>query len=153
MLEIRTATEQDIDAILELNRQIGLIHFEHAPEVFCPPSPQERDFLLNAIGSEGRLFCVAVLDAEVVGFLTARIDINEAIPFLTRLPICRIGSVVVDEHHRSRGIGKALIAHCDDWAKARDACQIRLEVMSFNERAKSLYETLGFKVQSQIMAR
>ncbi|MDF2413541.1 GNAT family N-acetyltransferase [Aeromonas sp. 1HA1] len=153
MLEIRTATGQDIDAILELNRQIGLIHFEHAPEVFCPPSPQERDFLLNAIGSEGRLFCVAVLDAEVVGFLTARIDINEAIPFLTRLPICRIGSVVVDEHHRSRGIGKALIAHCDDWAKARDACQIRLEVMSFNERAKSLYETLGFKVQSQIMAR
>jgi ribosomal protein S18 acetylase RimI-like enzyme len=153
MLEIRTATGQDIDAILELNRQIGLIHFEHAPDVFCPPSPQERDFLLNAIGSEGRLFCVAVLDAEVVGFLTARIDINEAIPFLTRLPICRIGSVVVDEHHRSRGIGKALIAHCDDWAKARDACQIRLEVMSFNERAKSLYETLGFKVQSQIMAR
>ncbi|WP_275930076.1 N-acetyltransferase [Aeromonas sp. 1HA1] len=152
-MEIRTATGQDIDAILELNRQIGLIHFEHAPEVFCPPSPQERDFLLNAIGSEGRLFCVAVLDAEVVGFLTARIDINEAIPFLTRLPICRIGSVVVDEHHRSRGIGKALIAHCDDWAKARDACQIRLEVMSFNERAKSLYETLGFKVQSQIMAR
>ncbi|MGL4353964.1 MAG: GNAT family N-acetyltransferase [Aeromonas popoffii] len=152
-MEIRTATEQDIDAILELNRQIGLIHFEHAPEVFCPPSPQERDFLLNAIGSEGRLFCVAVLDAEVVGFLTARIDINEAIPFLTRLPICRIGSVVVDEHHRSQGIGKALIAHCDDWAKARDACQIRLEVMSFNERAKSLYETLGFKVQSQIMAR
>jgi ribosomal protein S18 acetylase RimI-like enzyme len=153
MLEIRTATGQDIDAILELNRQIGLIHFEHAPEVFCPPSPQERDFLLNAIGSEGRLFCVAVLDAEVVGFLTARIDINEAIPFLTRLPICRIGSVVVDEHHRSRGIGKALIAHCDDWAKARDACQIRLEVMSFNERAKSLYQSLGFQRQSEIYAR
>jgi ribosomal protein S18 acetylase RimI-like enzyme len=153
MLEIRTATGQDIDAILELNRQIGLIHFEHAPDVFCPPSPQERDFLLNAIGSEGRLFCVAVLDAEVVGFLTARIDINEAIPFLTRLPICRIGSVVVDEHHRSRGIGKALIAHCDDWAKARDACQIRLEVMSFNERAKSLYQSLGFQRQSEIYAR
>lgn len=152
-MEIRKATEQDIDAILELNRQIGLIHFEHAPEVFCPPSPQERDFLLNAIGSEGRLFCVAVLDAEVVGFLTARIDINDAIPFLSKLPICRIGSVVVDENHRSRGIGKALIAHCDGWAKAHDACQIRLEVMSFNERAKSLYQSLGFQRQSEIYAR
>ncbi|WP_348687275.1 GNAT family N-acetyltransferase [Aeromonas bestiarum] len=152
-MEIRKATEQDIDAILELNRQIGLIHFEHAPEVFCPPSPQERDFLLNAIGSEGRLFCVAVLEAEVVGFLTARIDINDAIPFLTKQPICRIGSVVVDENHRSRGIGKALIAHCDGWAKAHDACQIRLEVMSFNERAKSLYQSLGFQRQSEIYAR
>ncbi|MCH7346608.1 GNAT family N-acetyltransferase [Aeromonas sp. MR7] len=152
-MEIRKATEQDIDAILELNRQIGLIHFEHAPEVFCPPSPQERDFLLNAIGSEGRLFCVAVLEAEVVGFLTARIDINDAIPFLTKQPICRIGSVVVDENHRSRGIGKALIAHCDDWGKAHGAHQIRLEVMSFNERAKALYEALGFKMLSQTMAR
>ncbi|MGL5482178.1 MAG: GNAT family N-acetyltransferase, partial [Aeromonas veronii] len=39
------------------------------------------------------------------------------------------------------------------WAKARDAQQIRLEVMAFNERAQALYEALGFKVQSQIMAR
>jgi hypothetical protein len=29
----------------------------------------------------------------------------------------------------------------------------RLEVMAFNERAKALYASLGFKVQSQIMAR
>lgn len=109
--------------------------------------------MLDAIAAEGRLFCVAEQDGRVVGFLTARIDINESVPFLTRAPICRIGSVVVDEQHRSRGIGKALIAHCDEWAKARDAQQIRLEVMAFNERAKALYEALGFKVQSQIMAR
>ncbi|MFM4731400.1 GNAT family N-acetyltransferase [Aeromonas salmonicida] len=145
--------EPDIDAILELNRQIGEIHYEHYPEVFCPPSPEERAFLLTAIAAEGRLFCVAELDGAVVGFLTARIDINESIPFLSKQPICRIGSVVVDEGHRSQGIGRALIAHCDQWARAHGAHQIRLEVMAFNERAKALYETLGFKVQSQIMAR
>ncbi|MNP83330.1 putative acetyltransferase [compost metagenome] len=61
--------------------------------------------------------------------------------------------MVVDEGHRSQGIGKALIAHCDDWARARDATQIKLEVMSFNDRAKSLYESLGFKRQSEIYAR
>ncbi|MCE9971067.1 GNAT family N-acetyltransferase [Aeromonas salmonicida] len=152
-MEIRKAQEPDIDAILELNRQIGEIHYEHYPEVFCPPSPEERAFLLTAIAAEGRLFCVAELDGAVVGFLTARIDINEAIPFLTKLPVCHISSVVVDEKHRGRGIGKELIAHCDSWARAHDAHQIRLEVMAFNERAKALYETLGFKVQSQIMAR
>lgn len=152
-MEIRKAGEQDIDAIMELNRQIGLIHFAQAPEVFCPPSAAERGFLLDAIAAEGRLFCVAVAEDRVLGFLSARIDINESVPFLTRLPICRIGSVVVDEGHRSRGIGKALIAHCDDWARARDATQIRLEVMSFNDRAKSLYESLGFKRQSEIYAR
>ncbi|MEL1221528.1 GNAT family N-acetyltransferase [Aeromonas hydrophila] len=152
-MEIRKAQEQDIDAILELNRQIGEIHFEQAPQVFCPPSPEERAFLLAAIAAEGRLFCVAEQEGAVVGFLTARIDINETIPFLCKEPICRIGTVVVDEGRRSQGIGKALIAHCDEWGKAHGAYQIRLEVMSFNERAKALYEALGFKMLSQTMAR
>ncbi|MGL6521314.1 N-acetyltransferase family protein [Aeromonas dhakensis] len=152
-LEIRKAREQDIDAILELNRQIGEIHFAQAPQVFCPPSPEERAFLLAAIAAEGRLFCVAEQDGAVAGFLTARIDINETIPFLSKEPICRIGTLVVDEGHRSRGIGKALIAHCDEWGKAQGASQLRLEVMAFNERAKALYERLGFKILSQTMAR
>ncbi len=152
-MEIRKAQEQDIDAILELNRQIGEIHFEQAPQVFCPPSPEERAFLLAAIAAEGRLFCVAEQEGAVVGFLTARIDINETIPFLSKEPICRIGTVVVDEGHRSQGIGKALIAHCDEWGKVQGAHQIRLEVMAFNERAKALYEALGFKMLSQTMAR
>ncbi|MFS1162404.1 GNAT family N-acetyltransferase, partial [Aeromonas salmonicida] len=34
-MEIRRAAESDIDAIVELNRQIGLMHFEHVPQVFC----------------------------------------------------------------------------------------------------------------------
>ncbi len=152
-MEIRKAQEQDIDAILELNRQIGEIHFEQAPQVFCPPSPEERAFLLAAIAAEGRLFCVAEQEGAVVGFLTARIDINETIPFLSKQPICRIGTVVVDEGYRSQGIGKALIAHCDEWGKVQGTHQIRLEVMAFNERAKALYEALGFKMLSQTMAR
>ncbi|MDF2275783.1 GNAT family N-acetyltransferase, partial [Aeromonas caviae] len=47
-MDIRKATEQDIDAILALNRQIGQLHFEQVPEVFCPPSPEDRAFLLGA---------------------------------------------------------------------------------------------------------
>ncbi|MBP4040665.1 GNAT family N-acetyltransferase [Aeromonas sp. SrichE-2G] len=152
-MEIRKASELDIDAILELNRQIGEIHYAQAPQVFCAPSPEERAFLLAAITAEGRLFCVAEQDGAVAGFLTARIDINETIPFLSKEPICRIGTVVVDEGHRSRGIGRALIAHCDHWAKARGASQIRLEVMAFNARARELYESLGFTRQSEIYAR
>ena len=152
-MDIRKATEQDIDAILALNRQISQLHFEQVPEVFCPPSPEDRAFLLGAIADEARLFCVAVVAGEVAGFLTARIDLNESVPFLSKLPVCRITTVVVDEGLRSRGIGRALIAHGDQWGKARGASQLRLEVMAFNERARALYERLGFKAQSQTMAR
>ncbi|NBA32616.1 GNAT family N-acetyltransferase, partial [Aeromonas caviae] len=64
-MDIRKATEQDIDAILALNRQIGQLHFEQVPEVFCPPSPEDRAFLLGAIADEARLFCVAVVAGAV----------------------------------------------------------------------------------------
>lgn len=90
-MDIRKATEQDIDAILALNRQIGQLHFEQVPEVFCPPSPEDRAFLLGAIADEARLFCVAVVAGEVAGFLTARIDLNESVPFLSKLPVCLLG--------------------------------------------------------------
>ena len=53
-MEIRKASELDIDAILELNRQIGEIHYAQAPQVFCAPSPEERAFLLAAITAEGK---------------------------------------------------------------------------------------------------
>ena len=35
-VDIRKATEQDIDAILALNRQIGQLHFEQVPGCSAP---------------------------------------------------------------------------------------------------------------------
>ncbi|PJG59636.1 GNAT family N-acetyltransferase [Aeromonas cavernicola] len=152
-MKIRQATAQDIDAILALNQQIGQLHYAQYPDVFCPPSPEERAFMLQVIGSEDRLFCVAQLGNRVVGFLTARIDINRTVPFLSKQPICWVSSVVVDEHHRSQGIGRALIAHSERWAHERDAKQVRLEVMILNERAALLYESLGFTRLSQTLTK
>jgi len=150
---IRSATQEDIDYIVELNRQIGQYHFDNVPEVFVAPSSEDKAFLLNAISDEHRLFSVAVEEDKILGFISARIDINETIPFVSKLPLCRIGSIVVDENHREKGVGKQLIEHCSLWANSHEAYQIRLEVMSFNARAKSFYESLGFKPQSEIWAK
>ncbi|MEI4940050.1 GNAT family N-acetyltransferase, partial [Aeromonas caviae] len=70
-MDIRKATEQDIDAILALNRQIGQLHFEQVPEVFCPPSPEDRAFLLGAIADEARVLLVGVVAGVVGGVVTA----------------------------------------------------------------------------------
>ncbi|CAH0536613.1 GNAT family N-acetyltransferase [Vibrio marisflavi] len=150
---IRSATSDDVDAIWELNRQIGQYHFENVPDVFVAPSHLDREFLLAAIMDEHRLFSVAVDEERIVGFISARMDINENIPFVIKRPLCRIGSVVVDEDHRAKGVGKKLMEHCSSWANSNEAYQIRLEVMSFNSKAKSFYESLGFKPQSEIWAK
>jgi ribosomal protein S18 acetylase RimI-like enzyme len=152
-MEIRDVKSSDIAGVMELSRQIGALHFEHAPEVFAPPSMAERRFYLDLIESSSGLFKVAVTQDRVVGFITARIDINETVPFIVKAPICRIGTIVVDENHHSCGVGKALMLVADNWAQAHNVSQTRLEVMSFNTKARKFYQSLGFNLQSEIWAK
>jgi len=151
-MSIRKACETDIDSLLELNRQIGEFHHANAPNIFVKPSEAERAFLLKALSDTERLFLVAVLAEKVVGFLTAIINKNEVIPFIAKDPICRVGTIVIDQNHRSSGIGQELMKACKEWAESSGAVEIRLEVMEFNGKAQDFYDKLGFKTQSRIMS-
>ncbi|HDY7704293.1 GNAT family N-acetyltransferase [Vibrio vulnificus] len=150
-MKIREAQASDIDSLLRLNYQIGVMHFENAPEAFVEPSFEEKEFLLRTINDQSNLFLVADVNSDVVGFLTATVTQNEAIPFLVKTPICRVGTIVVDEKMRVSGIGSQLMTHCNDWARSQGAEQIRLEVMAFNKHAHSFYAKLGFQEQSKTM--
>ncbi|MEK2158827.1 GNAT family N-acetyltransferase [Vibrio parahaemolyticus] len=146
-MEIREAQASDIDSLLRLNYQIGIMHFENAPEAFVEPSSEEKEFLLSALNEQSRLFLVAEVSGAVVGFITATISQNEVVPFLVKTPICRVGTISV----RVSGIGTKLMAKCSDWAKSQGAEQIKLEVMAFNGHAQKFYTKLGFAEQSKTL--
>lgn len=40
----------------------------------------------------------------------------------------------------------------NQWAQARGAIELRLEVMEFNQQAQSFYESLGMETQSRTMS-
>ena len=150
-MKIREAQASDIDSLLRLNCQIGIMHFMNAPEAFIEPTSKEKEFLLSALNDQSRLFLVASISGDIVGFVTARVTQNEAVPSLVKTPICRVGTIVVDESTRVSGIGTQLMAKCNDWAKSQGAEQIRLEVMAFNSHAQRFYAKLGFEEQSKTM--
>ncbi len=152
MLEIRTAQERDLERLTELHRQISQFHFEQAPRVFNAPSEKDKAFLNRVLSDENRWFAVAVENDQVVGFITAKVDVNETVSFMSFEPICRINTVVVDEAHRSKSIGGALLKACREWSEGQGAVETRLEVMAFNPSAKKLYERHGFHVQSHTMS-
>jgi ribosomal protein S18 acetylase RimI-like enzyme len=58
---------------------------------------------------------------------------------------CYIYSVVVDEGHRRRGIGQAMIAQLEEHARRAGAGAALLRVMAANEAARSLYLRLGYR--------
>ena len=63
-----------------------------------------------------------------------------------------IRSVVVDESFRGQGIGKLLIKHAIKYLNEMNVDQILINVRSKTERAKQLYEKMGFKEVYTVMS-
>ncbi|WP_282067168.1 GNAT family N-acetyltransferase [Vibrio rotiferianus] len=152
-MKIRPATPDDLNALFDLNKQINELHHLHAPLAFVAPSEEDRTFLRNMLADEARLFLVAEEGQQVLGFITATITQNETISFLIKDPICRIGTIVVDENQKSKGVGRALMATVEQWARESGAIQVRLEVMEFNRDAQQFYDRLGFVPNSRLMMK
>lgn len=55
--------------------------------------------------------------------------------------------------HRGKGIGKFLVEWASEWARKRGHKKIKLEVSETNERARRLYESIGFRAERRYMGK
>lgn len=79
-----------------------------------------------------RLFIVDILDHFVI------CDIEEGDLYLAE--------VAIDESLRGQGIGRRVISDVIDYAKSKNYRRVTIDADFRNERAKSLYERIGFRV-------
>jgi ribosomal-protein-alanine N-acetyltransferase len=70
----------------------------------------------------------------IVGMASARLLVDEA----------HVIRLAVDETARRQRIGRALLDGLVDWARARDASGVLLEVRASNAAAQALYVAAGF---------
>jgi ribosomal protein S18 acetylase RimI-like enzyme len=57
---------------------------------------------------------------------------------------CYLGELAVDDRLEGAGIGRALVAHAELWARARGLTALTLETGAANARARGFYASLGF---------
>jgi ribosomal protein S18 acetylase RimI-like enzyme len=57
-------------------------------------------------------------------------------------------SIEVHPQHQRRGIGRALLRACIEWAKEHGIERLELYTRQDNDRARALYESEGFAVES-----
>ena len=110
--------------------------------------PEDPYTYANNIGRLGTINLVAVKDDETVGFVSALV--NEPNPpgkYLWERMRPYIGFVGVAPGNQGCGIGGVLVSRVSRVALQRtNRYRIFLECEVENERAKGLYEKLGFKV-------
>jgi ribosomal protein S18 acetylase RimI-like enzyme len=153
-MNVRTATETDLDQISAIADEIAALHNRNEPDVFAEPdTSRDKGFWLSCILQAESTVIVATEGTAILGFIAARMARTNAAPFLTDRTICRIETIVVSSCARRQGIGTKLIRSVEAWAKDRSAVETRLEVFAFNREAVSFYETLGYSVQSRMLHR
>lgn len=86
------------------------------------------------------LFVAEDDDGEVVGL----IELQKTQDFFTGRTNCHINNIAVAPAHEGRGVGKALLAHAEDWAREHRCALLTLSVFPGNERARGFYQAAGF---------
>ncbi|GAA2579363.1 GNAT family N-acetyltransferase [Microbacterium binotii] len=64
-----------------------------------------------------------------------------------------VWDVEIDEPYRGRGYGRAAMLLAERYVAERGARELALNVFGFNERARRLYESLGFGVTAVQMSK
>jgi len=150
-IRIRLANADDDDFILGLVARF--VEFELPPwrrRGECAKGI--RDDLARHLAEQppGSHVFVAEDDAgERVGFL----HLQTVSDYFTGAQNCHVADVAVAPEQEGRGIGSALLAHAEDWARQHRCRHLTLAVFPGNARARALYERHGFGVDLLRMAK
>jgi GNAT superfamily N-acetyltransferase len=86
-----------------------------------------------------------LLIAECNGSPSGFVFLEEHEDYFTLASHGHIGILVVAEERERRGVGAALMAAAEEWARSRGHTSLTLNVFEGNRRARALYERSGFR--------
>ena len=148
MTVVRTATEADIPRILELYKQLAMDPAERET-VRAEPEFSRKAFQEMA-ALEGYYLLVAEVDGKVVG-TTVLIILPGLAHGISRWGVVEF--MVVDEAHRSRGIGRALMDHAAGIAQATGCYKIMLGSNKKRTDAHRFYHRAGYEATHEGFTR
>ncbi len=135
MLKIRSAQENDVDAIFGLI--VGLAAYEKLTDSVTGNSDLLRSHLFEARPYAESI--VAELDGQIVGFGLFFYNYST---FLTQ-PELHLEDVFVLPEYRRQGIGKALMIAVAKIAFERGCGRLEWSVLDWNQPAIDFYQSLG----------
>jgi RimJ/RimL family protein N-acetyltransferase len=100
---------------------------------------EERRYLKAIKRHKYAAVFVAELDGAIVGRLSIGRDSHPASEH-----VADVGVMVADGYRR-RGVGRALMASAEKWARAVGVRKIELHVFPHNEAALALYDRIGYR--------
>jgi GNAT superfamily N-acetyltransferase len=96
---------------------------------------------LDQPSPDTELFVAEDDNAGAVGFL----HLTTASDYYTDAATAHVADVVVAPEAERRGVGRALLAYAEGWARQRGFAMLTLNVFAANRRARDVYAGAGFQ--------
>lgn len=148
-MNIRRATEADLEGLNRLLRQVLEVHHEGRPDLFKSGAKKYTDEELIAILHDENTPVFAAVDENgyMLGYAFCVFIRHKDNNILTDVKTLYIDDLCVDECTRGTGVGRALYNHVLSFAKEQGCYNVTLNVWACNESAKRFYEKLGLVPQ------
>lgn len=91
---------------------------------------------------------IAVLVAQGAAALEGVICLSTQVDYFTGERLAHVEVLAVDPAAQGRGIARALMDAGESWARTQGFSRISLNVWTQNERARGLYEHLGYSPET-----
>ena len=145
---IRRAKEQDIPKILDLLRQVCLVHHKGRPDIFNVGTKYSEEELRSLLKDDSRPILVCTDENDTVtGYCFCIYQRHEDHPVMSDIKTLYIDDLCVDEALRGRRIGKELYEAAVKLAKDTGCYNLTLNVWSCNPSAMKFYEAQGLLPQ------
>ncbi|MDJ0611041.1 MAG: GNAT family N-acetyltransferase [Kiloniellales bacterium] len=147
-MQIRLATEADLDDLVRLNNQVLAQHARAHPSQFKFPadSLRVRRFFQRLLGKPA-LNCLVVAEVEGArtGYLWFERQNKRATLFNHRRRRLFVQHVCVDQSHQRRGVARALFEFVDKVAEEDHVDEVILNTWADNVDAQACFTALGFE--------
>jgi len=152
---IRPAVWADYEALCPLFAELDRFHREARPDLFVPiAGPVRSPGLVRGL-IEGKDSAILVAE-RVEGLVGLALLIERQIPASLVRPARRVvemENLVVTAAVRGQGIGRALLATAEAWARDRRIAALELGVHEFNEGAVGFYHRAGMQTALRRMQK
>ena len=147
MIEIRTATIDDLSVLLEFEQ--GMITAERPMDITLKRSETYYYDLPAMIDHENTELAVAVENGELIGCGYARdVKARQCFEFER---YSYLGFMFTKIEHRGKGVNKKIMDYLYEWSLARGVYEVRLEVYPSNPSAIKAYEKAGMHTSLHTM--
>ena len=151
-MTIRFANVDDIPQLLNLLRQVEMVHHDIRPDLFRDGGEKyEPETLKELLKDVNRPVLAAVEDGVVVGYAFCVREETAGDPARLDRKELYLDDLCVDASVRGKGVAKQLWQGTVDLAKQLGCDAVTLNVWEGNDRARKFYENCGLTVRKTFL--